>query len=126
MNIHLSQERVHAPEEKDAAYLWEMREAARDAQEIGRSVSREELASDKRTLYALDDALSRLGRYAGRVSREVRRAHPEVPWASLAGFAEASGTRGLPDADLVWTALQADIPGLAKALDELIPLLSGD
>ena len=114
------------PEEKDAAYLWEMREAAREAAGLGRSVSRDEMGSDRRTLYALDDALARLGRYAGKVSPGVRRAHPEVPWASLASYAEASGTRGLPDADLVWGALQADVPGLAKALDELIPLLSDD
>jgi uncharacterized protein with HEPN domain len=114
------------PEERDPAYLWEIHRAAREAETYAGQVSADEVVhNDGPACYAISNVLERLGRFAGKLSAGFRATHPEVDWAWLASF-----ERGLrledelhPDCERIWNAMQNDLPGVADAVERLIPPL---
>lgn len=113
------------PEERDAAYLWEMRRAATEAWEHGGGRTREEITAGKILPYALASVLERLGHFAAKVSAGLQAAHPEIPWGRLVALADglAGGDAG---AERIWAALQTDLSELAEKLDRLVPPLPGE
>lgn len=74
------------PEQRDAAYLWEMREAGRDAAEISGPLTFERLRGEKIYQLALVKALELMGEAANRVSPGFRDAHPEIPRTKIVGL----------------------------------------
>ena len=111
------------PEERDPAYLWEMRAAARRAWEYGSEASREQLESNPTLRYALAHVMEKLGRFAAKVSPGFRSAHPEIPWERLAALENELAPLVRVDAGRLWTELREDVPGLAEKLDALVPPL---
>lgn len=110
------------PEDRDPAYLYEMRANARDAWKLAGEATREQLEADEVLQDALCYVLVKLGRFAGKVSPSFRAAHPEVPWERLAPREEWISRPNI-DVDLLWGALRDDLPGLADKLDRLVPPL---
>ena len=55
------------PEDRDAGYLWDMLQTAREAHELLRGVTLEALLSDIRTQRALERTLEIIGEAAGRI-----------------------------------------------------------
>lgn len=60
------------PLERDAAYLWDMLDAAKKAAEFSAEVELDQLLDDIRTRYAVERALEIVGEGARRVSQETR------------------------------------------------------
>ena len=67
------------PEERDVAYLWDMREAARTALDLVAGIDLEVFLADRRTQLAVERALGLVGEAARRVSASLRDAHPLLP-----------------------------------------------
>jgi hypothetical protein len=61
------------PLEQDAAYLWDMLDAAKLAAEMSAGTSLDQLLNDVRTRYAVERALEIVGEAARRVSQETRQ-----------------------------------------------------
>jgi uncharacterized protein with HEPN domain len=109
------------PEERDAAYLWDMLQASRDILEFARGVSQNEYGSNKMLRMAVERGFQILGEAARRVSESFKAAHPEIPWSSIVGhrnvivhdYADLSPKR-------IWEVIEDDLPGLAQNLERLI------
>ncbi len=71
---------------RDEAYLLDILLAARDAQEFGSGLTKEVFATSKLHQAAIVRALEIVGEAAGKVSKEFREAHPEIPWKRIVGL----------------------------------------
>ena len=71
------------PEAKDAAYLWDMLDAARAIQNFVLPHSFEEYKSDRMLRGAVERHIEIIGEAASRVSRGFQAAHPEIPWRQI-------------------------------------------
>jgi uncharacterized protein with HEPN domain len=72
-------------DDRDLAYLWDMRKAARDARDLLRDVSFEKLDEDRIRKLALERALEVLGEAARRVSPGFQGKNPAIDWRALIG-----------------------------------------
>jgi uncharacterized protein with HEPN domain len=73
------------PDQRDAAYLWDMLDAARTAVQLSSEQDFDQYANDRRTQLAVERSLEIIGEAAGRVSDLFRNAHPEIPWRRIIG-----------------------------------------
>ena len=67
------------PDARDAAYLWDMLDAARAVQEFEAPRSLSDYVADRMLRGAVERHLEIVGEAANRVSRGFRAAHPEIP-----------------------------------------------
>ncbi|MCP4408496.1 MAG: DUF86 domain-containing protein [Gammaproteobacteria bacterium] len=71
------------PEERDAAYLWDMLQAAQDVLDMmgGRDLAA--FLKDRVLIRAIERGVEIIGEAARRVPASFTEAHPEVPWRSI-------------------------------------------
>ncbi len=83
------------PEERDNAYLWDMREAARDCQEFTQDTTYDEFCANRMMYSAVERRLEILGEATGKVSdyfkppiqRYLGRKSKAFAWSWLTGMA---------------------------------------
>ena len=67
------------PEDRDLAYIWDMREAARDVMDFVEGVSYVSFCSDKKVRYAVERRLEVIGKghatYPKHFKRLMRKSH---------------------------------------------------
>ena len=73
------------PEDRDAAYLWDMLQSARDAHELLAGRSLDSYLQDRLRRLALERALELVGEAARRVTETFQSAHPDIEWRSIIG-----------------------------------------
>jgi hypothetical protein len=81
------------PEGRDAAYLWDIVEAARTIRDFTRDVSLADYARDRKLQLAIERALEIVGEAARRLSDRFKSEHPEVPWPQLIAQTKRAGAR---------------------------------
>ncbi len=109
-------------DKRDAAYLWDMREAARDCLEFVSNATYDEFCADRMMHSAVERRLEILGEAAGRVSEAFQLSHPDIPWKEIKGIRVVLAHRyGDVNLHQLWQALQRDIPDLLPRLEGLIP-----
>ena len=115
------------PENRDAGYLWDMLEAARETRELMQGVTLDALLSDIRTQRALERMLEIIGEAAGRISEPMRTAHPEIPWVAIIGQRNiiAHGYAVI-DYGRLFATVANDIPTLILNLERIVDKLSKD
>jgi uncharacterized protein with HEPN domain len=115
------------PEDRDAGYLWDMLDTARETRELMQGVTLETLLSDTRTRRALERTLEIIREAAGRISEPMRAAHPEIPWMAIIGQRNviAHGYAVIDYGRLFATATN-DIPTLILNLERIVEKLSKD
>ncbi len=107
--------------ERDAAHLWDMLDAAREALAFSEALSFEQLLNDKLTRYAIERALEIIGEAARRVSPQTREAITDIPWRGIIGFRNVLAHEyGAIDYDRLYTILKDDLPELIDALDHAL------
>jgi uncharacterized protein with HEPN domain len=112
------------PESKDAAYLWDMLDAARAVQGFVTSRSFEDYASDRMLRGAVERHIEIIGEAANRVSRGFRAAHPEIPWRQIIAQRNVlTHEYGDIDDALIWRVVTTRIPELMSQLERLMPPL---
>ena len=67
------------PDDRDAAYLWDMLDAARAVEEFISPVSFGQYLQDRKLRMAVERAVEIIGEAARRVSDGFRSAYPEIP-----------------------------------------------
>ncbi|MBI2509045.1 MAG: DUF86 domain-containing protein [Betaproteobacteria bacterium] len=115
------------PEDRDAGYLWDMLQTAREARELMQGVTLETLLSDIRTQRALERMLEIIGEAASRISEPMRGAHPEIPWIAIIGQRNiiAHGYAAI-DYGRLFATVTNDIPTLILELERIVQELSKD
>jgi uncharacterized protein with HEPN domain len=109
------------PEDRDAAYLWDMREFARDARLVIRNVGFERLEKDKMRRLALERALELLGEAARRVSADLQDAHPGIGWRDLIGLRNVlAHDYGEIDHRRLYDSARLKVPLLIAELDRIL------
>lgn len=97
-----------------------MLEAADDAARFIAGRVRADLASDRMLLYALIRCIEIIGEAARQVSDDTRELATDIPWRAIAGMRNRLIHAYFDvDADLVWTTVVAELPGLALRLRSL-------
>lgn len=109
------------PEDRDAALLWDMREAAREIQEFTQGVKYAQFASDKMRRYAVERQIMVIGEAARQVSDGLKAAHPEIPWKGIIGQRNILAHEyGEILVERIWLVAIKDIPDLLQALERLV------
>jgi uncharacterized protein with HEPN domain len=111
------------PDKRDAGYLWDMREAARDCIEFVKDATYDEFCADRMMHSAVERRLEILGEAAGRVSEDFQLSRLEIPWKEIKAIRVVLAHR-YGDVNLLelWQAAQKDLPDLLPKLDALIPV----
>lgn len=71
------------PDERDAAFLWDMLEAARLVNEYVQNVEVVEYLADRKLQLAIERLVEIIGEAARGVSRAFKASHPEIPWRGI-------------------------------------------
>ncbi|HAS53563.1 MAG: hypothetical protein A2X56_11015 [Nitrospirae bacterium GWC2_57_13] len=110
------------PDERDAALLWDMLDAARAVNEFVSSRKYNDYENDRMLRGAVERNIEIIGEAANHVSDAFRQAHPEIYWKGLVGqrnvliheYGEIKHGR-------IWAVATQRIPELIKLLESLIP-----
>jgi len=110
------------PEKRDAALLWDMKQAACEIAEFVEGISYEGFASKKVLRYAVERQILVVGEAAAHVSSTFRDAHPEIPWGAIIAQRNILAHEyGEILVERICRVATERIPELIKLLDPLIP-----
>jgi uncharacterized protein with HEPN domain len=110
------------PEDRDAAYLWDMLDAARTVRQITSGVTFDQYLGDRTLQLAVERAVEIIGEAAGRVSDAFREAHPEIPWRRMIGQRHVLAHEyGDIKQDRMWNLATTHVPDLISKLEPLLP-----
>ena len=71
------------PEDRDAGYLWDMLEAAKNVVEFTTGIGADQYLQDRKLQLAVERALEIIGEAVRRLSQSFKEAHPEIPWQQI-------------------------------------------
>lgn len=115
------------PDKRDAGYLFDMLQFAREALAIVSDTSAEVYLVDVRSRRALERTISLIGEAANNVSREFQSEHPELPWADIIGQRHWL-IHGYRDIEMkrIRDVVENRLPSLIAQLLVLIPAVPSD
>lgn len=87
---------------------------------------RDVFLTDRKTVDAVVRNFEVLGEAAKRISEEMRNRAPDIPWRRIAGFRDVLIHQyEIVDPVEIWAVVERDLPGLRKALLELLETFKG-
>ncbi len=111
------------PHEKpDAAYLWDMFDAASAVSEFVSSRNFNDYLKDRMLRAAIERNIEIIGEAAGKISSAFRKVHPEIPWRRIIAQRHVLiHEYGEIKHELIWKVATLHIPELIQMLKPLIP-----
>src|SRR3989338_11662604 len=101
------------PEERDAAYLWDMLDAAKTVRSFVKDIPFHQYERDRKLQFAVERAIEIIGEAARNVSEEFQRKHPEIPWRGIIGQRHMLANEyGEIMQERLWTVASKRIPEL--------------
>ena len=115
------------PENRDAAYIWDMLDAARTIQEFTAGVPLEDYLLDRKLQLAVERAIEIIGEAARLVSPELKAQHPGIPWRQIVSQRNVlAHDYGEIKQDRIWLVATSRIPDLIAQLQPLLPGLDAE
>lgn len=112
------------PEERDAAYLWDMSQAAREVDSMLEEHDLAAFLADLVLMRAIERGVEIIGEAARRVSPTCMAAHPEIPWRTIIGQRNILAHEyGQIEHALLYKTATEDIPALIGQIQALLPPL---
>lgn len=112
------------PDERDAGYLWDMLEAAKNAREFTSGATYHQYLQDKKMRLAVERAVEIIGEAANKLSQKFRDAHPEIAWRTIINQRHVIVHEyGDLEDELIWKVATVSVPELINKLEKLIPPL---
>jgi uncharacterized protein with HEPN domain len=109
------------PDKRDAAYLWDMLDAARTVEQLSSGLDFIQYSNDRRTQLAAERSLEIIGEAAGKVSVLFRNAHPEIPWRQIIGQRNVLiHEYGEVKQERIWKVVKENIPQLINLLKQFV------
>ena len=110
------------PDERDAAYLWDMLDSARVIRDFTADVPFDQYMSDRKLQLAVERSVEIIGEAARRVSDHYRQAHPDIPWRRIIAQRHVLVHEyGEIEDQLLWRVATERIPDLIRMLEPLVP-----
>ena len=110
------------PEDRNPAYFWDMREAAREISALVKGVTFIEFSENRMIRYAVERQLMVIGEAANHISEKYQEDHPEIPWRQMVGQRNVLAHEyGDINIERIWSAATVNIPVILKALEPLVP-----
>lgn len=110
------------PIERDAAYLWDMLDAAKTVRQFVEGVKFHQYQKDKKLQMAIERVVEIIGEAARHISKVFQEKHPKIPWKGIIGqrhiLAHEYGEIKL---ERMWIVAAERIPELIKLLETLLP-----
>ena len=104
----------------DTVYVGHMLDLARQARELVASRTRAEYDADLALRLALAHLVQTIGEAARRVSPELQKAHPDIPWRNIVGVRhKVVHDYFYVDYDIIWDVVTSDLPGLMSKLEPI-------
>jgi uncharacterized protein with HEPN domain len=108
--------------DRDMAYLWDMRKYALEITEIIKGVPHAKFVENKTIRYAIERLLLIVGEAANHVSKGFREKHPEIEWAQIIGLRNILAHEyGEVKMDKIYLAATKAVPALLECLEPLLP-----
>jgi len=115
------------PEERDAAYIWDMLDSAKTIVHFIANVSFDDFLQDRKLQLAIERAVEIIGEAARRISDKFKQAHPEIQWQSIIAQRNVLAHEyGEIKQDRMWLVATIHIPDLIAKLEPLLPPLPTD
>ncbi|VAW51801.1 Protein of unknown function DUF86, BT0167 group [hydrothermal vent metagenome] len=112
------------PEERDPAYLWDMLEAAKEADEMLAEYDLSAFLADRVMLRAIERIIEIIGESARRVSTDYQKTHPEIHWHEIIGQRNILAHEyGQINHELLYKTATDDLPKLITIIESLLPPL---
>ncbi len=109
-------------EKSDFVRLKHMLEAARICLHFGAGKVRIDLETDRMLSFAIIRALEIFGEAASKISNKFQKSHPHIPWRAIVGMRNRLIHAYFDiDYDVVWEAINSEIPNIIPELEKLIP-----
>jgi uncharacterized protein with HEPN domain len=110
------------PPSHDAAYLWDMLDAARTVLLFIGNRSFPDYLKDQVIQAAVERKIEIIGEAARRVSEEFKSSHPEIPWRGIIGQRHVLAHEyGGINHRIIWNLVEIHIPALVELLVPLVP-----
>ncbi len=114
-------------DESDPAYLWDMQKAPRLVKEFVLGKSFEDYIKSELIISAVERQVQIIGEAAGKVSKEFRDKHPEIPWHPIMAQRHIlTHEYGRIDPAKIWRAATIHVLALLTLLESLIPPIPED
>jgi uncharacterized protein with HEPN domain len=112
------------PEERNAAYLWDMLQAAKEVEAMAGNRGLADFLGDFVLLRALERCIEIIGEAARRISTSYMDTHQEIPWRKIIGQRNILAHEyGQIDHELLYKTAVEDIPVLIDQIESLLPPL---
>lgn len=109
------------PDEQAKAYLWDIRNAAREINSFMRGVKFHQFEKNKMFRYAVERQLHVIGEAAVHISPQFRKKHPEINWKRLVELRNVIAHEyGETLLNRIWTASTDGLTELIETLDGLL------
>ena len=109
-------------EDRDAAYLWDMLQAAKEAVEIMAEHDLTAFLEDRVLPRATERIVEIIGETARWVSPVGQQTTPEIPWREIVGQRNILAHEyGQIDHELLYKTVVEDIPELIDQLEKVLP-----
>jgi uncharacterized protein with HEPN domain len=109
------------PSESDAAYLWDMLNAARAVERFAGGRTTEEYLADEILQAAIERKIEIIGEAARHVSKECRTENLGIPWSKIAGQRHVlAHDYGKIEHDRIWRVVTTHLPLLVVELERLL------
>lgn len=110
------------PEKTDAAYLWDMLEAAKSVVQMVQGMDYDHYFADRKTQLAVERQIEIIGEAARRVSDGFCRSHGDIPWVKIVAQRHVLAHEyGQIQQDRIWRVATIHIPELISQLELLLP-----
>ena len=109
------------PDPRDAAYLWDMLDAARTVEQLCSNQDFSQYSTDRKTQLAVERSLEIIGEAASRVSASFRNAHPEIQWRQIIGQRNVLiHEYGEIKQERIWKVVRENVPLLIEQLKPFV------
>ncbi|MEA1993647.1 MAG: DUF86 domain-containing protein [Euryarchaeota archaeon] len=105
----------------DSVYLRHILDAITKIEEYTQGIKYKEFMEDNLIQDGVIRQIEIIGEATKRLSKEIRKRHPEIPWRDMTGMRDKLIHNYLGvDIDAVWDTVERDIPSLKTELRNLI------
>lgn len=110
------------PDQRDAGYLWDMLQAAKEVLSLTAGMRYADYLKDRRTQRAIERDVEIIGEAARQVSKELQEAYTAIPWRKIIAQRHVLAHEyGEILQDRMWAVVTVHVPELISMLESLVP-----